>query len=85
MPLGPSDESAHHIKIEDRGWALGGFDNALLIKVRLNNYAAFIPEDFVIACAAVADSGSVNRRSDLRSTRGFVPPNRKLSAGPLSV
>jgi hypothetical protein len=53
------DEVGARVKIEDRAWALGGFDNVLFVKLKLKNTAPFAVKDFVIGCIVVAESGTV--------------------------
>lgn len=55
------DELGSQIKVVDRplAWDLAGFDNVLVVKIKLKNTASIPLKDFVIGCIAVAESGTV--------------------------
>lgn len=57
--LPPKDELARNIQIEQITYSIGGFDNVLVVKVKLKNHGAIPLKDFLFACVTVSQSGTV--------------------------
>ncbi len=79
--LSQQDEFARNIELVDIKYTFGGFNNILVIKVKLKNRGTVRLKDFVFECVTVSASGTVLDRPSHTLYQSLAPGQAKTFPG----